>query len=692
VDDESTAVDRRAPAVYHCTSEPLHFFGRTAELLQLEQALVDPQVAVLGLLGPGGQGKTAIVQHWLQPLLAQGGGLDGLFFWSFYRGKDADLCLRELYRYAARTEVSDVSASYCVDHLLPILRRERFAIVLDGAEVVQQEGGAWAGRFVHPELGRLLEELASELMPGVVVVTTRFALPTLELRHHARLINLGALDAVSARGLLRSLGVHGDDRQLDNAAHAVGRHAKGVELLGTWLRQFHHGEAARHADLPAIVAEGSDEERSVARILTAFQQALPSEACDILALATAFRQPPTESRLVEYLVSAPVYEMLHATWQRRYRPFGEREAGWLAHRVQELVDLRLMERVGAAGLRVIDAHPLVRRGFEQYLGPLGQRQSATARAGFLRGRPDRQPPRSLAEAREEVELFHAYSDAGLWNEADSTLVALDNPKHRFLAPAFERELLLRFFENGDWRRPPLWPGFGRWRSLAICLEMLGHWEEALAVYRPVDAALRGDALLALGRLQPLVDCETMPAPWQNLWRAYRAHALCLVGQPARGAALARTLIPVDIYEWVHVFECLLRAGQLREADVRSMTSSLGTSTQQSWKAAVQRRLLADWRRIGDPAADLDAEYQTLAEAFDRAGLPWERALARLGYARWLLQHGRHEMARQTAALALDLGKHFAMPIITADALELSERRTEAQQVRQRHGYLGPTRP
>ena len=111
------------------------------------------------------------------------------------------------------------------------------------------------------------------------------------------------------------------------------------------------------------------------------------------------------------------------------------------------------------------------------------RQSAQARAGFLRGRPDRRRPASLEEAREEVELFHAYCDAGLWNEADAAFVALDNPKHRFLAPALERDLLLRFFPGGDWRRPPLWPGFGRYRSLAICLEMLGQFEDALAVYR-----------------------------------------------------------------------------------------------------------------------------------------------------------------------------------------------------------------
>src|SRR5271165_6676421 len=137
-------------------------------------------------------------------------------------------------------------------------------------------------------------------------------------------------------------------------------------------------------------------------------------------------------------------------------------------------------------------------------------------------------------------MFHAYCDAGLWNEADSAFVALDNPKHRFLAPAFERDLLLRFFPNGNWHARPLWPGFGRYRSLAMCFEQLGPFAEALSAYPPGDAPLRGDALLALGRLGPLLDQPQAPAPWQTLWQAYRAHALALAGRTEQALALACT--------------------------------------------------------------------------------------------------------------------------------------------------------
>ena len=192
----------RRPAIHHCTSEPYRLFGRTAELAALDEALRGGAVSVAALVGPGGQGKTAIVQHWLQSATTDH-CIAGVFFWSFYRGKDSDLCLRELYAYAHGLDaLPELSASYCVDHLLPVLRRECWTVILDGAEVVQHESGEWFGRFVHPELGRLIEELASAPLPGVVVVTSRFPLPTLMHRRHARLLALSALDAASGRGLL----------------------------------------------------------------------------------------------------------------------------------------------------------------------------------------------------------------------------------------------------------------------------------------------------------------------------------------------------------------------------------------------------------------------------------------------------------------------------------------------------------
>src|SRR5690242_17967848 len=89
----------RTPRIHHCTSEPYRFFGREAEVAALDAALAGGATSLVAFIGPGGQGKTAIMQHWLAQAIARPEPPDGVFLWSFYRGKDADLCLRELFAY-----------------------------------------------------------------------------------------------------------------------------------------------------------------------------------------------------------------------------------------------------------------------------------------------------------------------------------------------------------------------------------------------------------------------------------------------------------------------------------------------------------------------------------------------------------------------------------------------------------------
>ncbi|HEV3116423.1 MAG TPA: hypothetical protein VGY58_05180, partial [Gemmataceae bacterium] len=72
--------------IHHCTSLPYRFFGRYAELGVLRQALHDQDLTLVALVGQGGQGKTAIVQHWLEELAATPAAVEGVFLWSFYRG------------------------------------------------------------------------------------------------------------------------------------------------------------------------------------------------------------------------------------------------------------------------------------------------------------------------------------------------------------------------------------------------------------------------------------------------------------------------------------------------------------------------------------------------------------------------------------------------------------------------------
>jgi hypothetical protein len=210
--------------------------------------------------------------------------------------------------------------------------------------------------------------------------------------------------------------------------------------------------------------------------------------------------------------------------------------------------------------------------------------------------------------------------------------------------------------------------------------------------------LRGDALLALGRLGPLLDQSQAPAPWQTLWQAYRCHGLALAGQEARAWEVARGLVPVDVYEWVHVFECLLRLGRLDALDLGSVLFRPPGAEEHRWAALARRRMRADYLRVrgqqGTAEVDLAGEYAGLAEAYDRAGLPFERALVRLGWSRLLHIRGDATQAQRIAGEARELGLRYGMPVIAADACELlgPDGRPERDRLRSQAGYAGPSRP
>jgi hypothetical protein len=238
--------------------------------------------------------------------------------------------------------------------------------------------------------------------------------------------------------------------------------------------------------------------------------------------------------------------------------------------------------------------------------------------------------------------------------------------------------------------------------------MLGAFDDALGAYRPVDFALGGDALLALGRLRPLLDVPHVAAPWQALWQAYRAHALCLAGRADEALALARSLVPVDVYEWIHVFECLLRLGELTALDLRSVLFRPAGAGGHRWADLARRRMRADYLRQTreDRGAELGPEYEELLAEYDRAGLPLERALTRASYTAWLLAHDQLDAASAINEVALALARQSSLRVLEADAWsvarEIALRRGEEAQAREaarreEHaraacGLGGPCRP
>jgi hypothetical protein len=228
-------------------------------------------------------------------------------------------------------------------------------------------------------------------------------------------------------------------------------------------------------------------------------------------------------------------------------------------------------------------------------------------------------------------------------------------------------MLLAFFPERDWQRPPLWTGFGRWRSLAISFEMLGQFADALEAYRGEDAPLRGDALIALGRLEPLLEKPNVAHPWQTLWSAYRCHALALAGRMDVAVSLARRWCRwMSMSGFTSSSVCCGPAGWT--CWICEVCCTVRPTREQRQAELARRRMQADYRRLTEgPSDELLGVYEALTEEYDRGGLPFERCLTRLGHARALIAVGRSDEARTVNTVTLALARRFDMSILEADA-------------------------
>jgi hypothetical protein len=124
-------------------------------------------------------------------------------------------------------------------------------------------------------------------------------------------------------------------------------------------------------------------------------------------------------------------------------------------------------------------------------------------------------------------------------------------------------------------------------------------------------------------------------------------------------------------------------------DLRSVLYRPPRSEEHRWSVLARQRMRADYLRLhgGAEAASLGTDYRALLEAYDRGGLPFERVLTRLSYARWLLAHDQRDEAHAVAAAAVVVCRRHGLALLELDALEIQD-----AGLRQERRTAGPSRP
>lgn len=126
---------------------------------------------VIGLVGPGGTGKSWLAMRLLEHLERRGSHFEGLFFWSSYYADDS---LTGLDRLLAYLEPGGDRKKSRLTRLREILRRECHLIVLDGFErLLRPAEEPGMGHSNDPIIRRVLKIFADKEGQSTLVLTSR---------------------------------------------------------------------------------------------------------------------------------------------------------------------------------------------------------------------------------------------------------------------------------------------------------------------------------------------------------------------------------------------------------------------------------------------------------------------------------------------------------------------------------------
>lgn len=271
---------------------PPSFRGREALLDELElwaRSPDDPH-RVLALVSIGGAGKSALVWKLTNERLRTWVPNGRVFVWSYGGDEPID----EMARAAVEWFTGEAPpTSIALYHLSQALATPRpHLLVLDGLEWLQKSQPR--GELVAPELTTLLRLIAGAPGRAKILVTSRY--PLVDLGGYKGLRTIGELDIErgAAAEVLRDHCVIGEEDVLEAVVDAVGGHPLSLEIAGSYLREFHGGDARRFKDEPLNLDRYSADSPAANRllmILDRYRSMLSDSERATLGVLSAFTSP-----------------------------------------------------------------------------------------------------------------------------------------------------------------------------------------------------------------------------------------------------------------------------------------------------------------------------------------------------------------------------------------------------------------
>ncbi|MCP5067895.1 MAG: TIR domain-containing protein [bacterium] len=341
-------------------------FGRDRELKTLSSAWRTSGVRLVTFRASGGVGKSALIREWLSRIQQDEYlGADRVYGWSFYsqgttdKNVSADPFLNHALAFFGDPRPEEGSPSAKGQRLAQLIVRHKSLVILDGLEPLQFPPGENGGRLKDKGLVSLLNGLARSNAPGLCVVTTRVTVADLRdlNRTAAPEYELDLLEPVPGRQLLASLGVRGDDEELEAASVAFGGHSLALVLLGNFLNAAFKGWIKYVDKVDQLIhdmEQGGHARRVMESYVRWFRENNRAAEIEVLNLMGLFDRP-AEGEAVDFLreesipgLTSVLGGLPHLRWKGVLKNL--RDAGLLSPPNEVEPD-------------ALDAHPLVREHF-----------------------------------------------------------------------------------------------------------------------------------------------------------------------------------------------------------------------------------------------------------------------------------------------------------------------------------------
>lgn len=218
------------------------FEGRDAEMDRLDAIWNDPRTHILTMVAPAGAGKTTLIARWGARLLAQPehGGVERYFDWQFVDSSSDEFFTHavKFFRPPNDTRELPLEKSGQVALLAEWVGQYRTLLVLDNIDLLQHPPGLEDRTLADAALAALFIELA-KASRGLCLIATRHSVNELNVWRETTVeeLSLGPISDRAGAAVLRKLGVHGPQAELELTSRELGGSVLALRVMGEYLKQ-----------------------------------------------------------------------------------------------------------------------------------------------------------------------------------------------------------------------------------------------------------------------------------------------------------------------------------------------------------------------------------------------------------------------------------------------------------------------